>query len=45
LHGQIILNKYAGGSTATGGASLTTQVKGDDPDKKEYPRPPGWGLG
>jgi hypothetical protein len=21
------------------------QVKGDDPDKKGYPGPPGWGLG
>jgi len=28
--------------------SLVTQarqVKGDDPDKKEQPGPPGWGLG
>jgi hypothetical protein len=22
-----------------------TLVKGDDPDKKGYPGPPGWGLG
>jgi hypothetical protein len=25
--------------------SLAGQVKGDDPDKKGYPGPPGWGLG
>jgi hypothetical protein len=30
------------------GSSCVTkagQVKGDDPDKKEHPGPPGWGLG
>jgi hypothetical protein len=26
-------------------ASYARQVKGDDPDKKGYPGPPGWGLG
>jgi hypothetical protein len=30
---------------ATGRASLARQVKGDDPDKKGYPGPPGWGVG
>ena len=30
---------------ATGSASHARQVKGDDPDKKEYPGPPGWGFG
>jgi hypothetical protein len=30
---------------ATGRASHARQVKGDDPDKKGYPGPPGWGLG
>ena len=30
---------------ATGRASQARQVKGDDPDKKGYPGPPGWGLG
>ena len=30
---------------ATGRASHAGQVKGDDPDKKEYPGPPGWGSG
>jgi hypothetical protein len=30
---------------ATGRASHTRQVKGDDPDKREYPCPPGWVLG
>jgi hypothetical protein len=26
-------------------ASHASQVKGDDPDKKGYPGPPGWGMG
>jgi hypothetical protein len=30
---------------ATGRASHTRQVKGDDPDKKGCPGPPGWGFG
>jgi hypothetical protein len=30
---------------ATGMASHATQVKGDNPDKKGYPGPPGWGFG
>jgi len=30
---------------ADGRASNARQVKGDDPDKKGYPRPPGWGFG
>jgi hypothetical protein len=29
----------------TGRTSHARQVKGDDPDKKGYPGPPGWGLG
>jgi hypothetical protein len=29
---------------ATGRASHARQVKGDDPDKKGYPVPPGWGF-
>jgi hypothetical protein len=36
---------YAGVSLATGSVSHAGQVKGDDPDKKGHPRPPGWGLG
>jgi len=36
---------YAGGSLSTGRASHARQVKGNDPDKKGYPGPPGWGLG
>jgi hypothetical protein len=36
---------YAGGRVATGRGSLARQVKGDDPDKKGYPGPRGWGLG
>jgi hypothetical protein len=34
---------YAGGSSATGRVSHARQVKGDDPDKKGYPDPPGLG--
>jgi len=30
---------------ATGRVSHARQVKGDDPDKKGYPGPPGWGFG
>jgi hypothetical protein len=29
---------------ATVTASHARQVKGDDPDEKGYPGPPGWGL-
>jgi hypothetical protein len=36
---------YAGSSVATGRAFHARQGKGDDPDKKGYPGPPGWGLG
>ena len=36
---------YAGSSIATGRASHARQVKGDNPDKKGYPSPLGWGLG
>ena len=35
----------SGGSEATVMASRARQVKGDDPDKKGYPGPPGWRLG
>jgi hypothetical protein len=35
---------YAGGSVATGRVSHAGKVKGDDPDKKLYSGPPGWGL-
>jgi hypothetical protein len=30
---------------ATGRATHARQVKGDDPDKKGYPVPPGFGFG
>jgi hypothetical protein len=29
---------------ASGRASHARQVKGDDPDKKDYPGPQGWGF-
>jgi len=34
----------ADGTIATGRASCARQVKGDEPDKKGYIGPPGWGL-
>jgi hypothetical protein len=37
--------RYTGGSVATGRTCHAREVKGDDPDKKEYPGFPGWGLG
>jgi len=36
---------YAGGSAATGRATLAGQVEGEHPDKERYPGAPGWGLG
>ena len=36
---------YAGSSGAIGRASHARQVKGDDPNKKGYTGPLGWGLG
>jgi hypothetical protein len=36
---------YAGGRIATGRGSHAGQGKGDDPDKKGYPGPPGSGVG
>jgi hypothetical protein len=35
---------YAGDSIAIARASSIRHVDGDDPDKKGYPGPPGWGL-
>ena len=34
-----------GGSDTARMVSRARQVKGDDPDKKGYSGPPGWGLG
>jgi hypothetical protein len=36
---------YAGSSDATGRAFRARKVKGDGPDKKGYPGPPGRGFG
>jgi len=36
---------YVGNSVATDRASHARQVKSDDPEKRGYPSPPGWGLG
>jgi len=41
----MILKAVLEVSYATGKASHARQVKGDDPDKKGYPGPPGWGFG
>jgi hypothetical protein len=40
-----VIESCAGGSVATGRAFRTRQVKGDDPERKVYPGPPGWGMG
>jgi hypothetical protein len=42
LCGHIIPRALLAVAYATGRASNARQVKGDDPDKKGYPRPPGW---
>jgi hypothetical protein len=41
----MILRAMLAIAYATGRASQARQVKGDDPDNKEYPGPPGWGFG
>jgi hypothetical protein len=41
----MILRAMLAVAYATGRASHAKQVKGEDPDKKEYPGPPGWGFG
>jgi hypothetical protein len=38
-------DRYADGCVTNGRLSYAGQVKGDDPDEKGYPGPPGWGLG
>jgi len=41
----MILRAMLAVAYTTGRASHARQVKGDDPDKKGYPGPPGWGFG
>jgi len=41
----MILRAMPAVAYATGRASHARQVKGNDPDKKGYPGPPGWGFG
>jgi hypothetical protein len=41
----MILRAKLAVAYATSRSSHAKQVKGDDPDKKGYPGPPGWGLG
>jgi len=41
----MILRAMPAVALATGRAILAGQVEGDDPDKRGYPGPPGWGLG
>ena len=41
----MILRTILAVAYATGRASNARQVKGDYPDKKGYPGPPGWGFG
>jgi hypothetical protein len=40
----MILRAMLAVAYATGRDSHARQVKGDDPHKKGYPGPPGWGL-
>jgi hypothetical protein len=41
----MILRAMLAVAYAAGRASIPRQVKGDHPDKKEYPGPPGWEFG
>jgi len=41
----MILRAMLAVGYATGRASHARQVKGDDPDKKGFLGPPGWGFG
>jgi len=41
----MILRAILAVACATGRVSHARQVKGDDPDKKGYPGPPGRGFG
>jgi hypothetical protein len=41
----MILRTMLAVAYATGRVSHARQIKGDDPDEKGYPGPPGWGLG
>jgi hypothetical protein len=45
LCGQMILRAMLAVACATGRANHARQVKGDNPDKKGYSGPPGWGFG
>ena len=42
--GHVILRAVLAVSVATGRACHARKVKADDPDKKGYPDPPGWGV-
>jgi hypothetical protein len=41
----VYLDRYAGGTVATGRVSHAGQVKGDDADKNGHSDSPGWRLG
>jgi hypothetical protein len=45
LCGHMIPRAMLAVAYATGGVSHARQVKGNDPDKRGYPGPPGWGFG
>jgi hypothetical protein len=45
LCGHMILRPMLAVAYATGRVSHARQVKGDNLDKKGYPRPPDWGFG
>jgi len=43
--GHMIPRAMLAVAYATGTAFHAGQVNGDNPDKKGYPGPPGWGVG
>jgi hypothetical protein len=45
LCGHMIPRAMLAVAYAPGRASHARQVKSDEPDKKGYPGPPGWGFG
>ena len=45
LCGHMIMRAMLAVVYATGRASHAREVKGDDPDKKGNPGPPGWACG
>jgi len=46
MHFYLMYPKHGSGNWPDDDSVIhARQVKGDDPDKKGYPGPPGWGFG